>query len=99
KVQENWELYLLLLPTLIYFFIFQYIPMYGLQIAFKDFIATKGITGSPWVGFEHFFRFFESYQFWTLLSNTFAINLYELIFDFPVAIIFALMLNQVMHLR
>ncbi|HEU5139911.1 MAG TPA: ABC transporter permease subunit [Bacillales bacterium] len=99
KVKQNWELYLFVLPTLIYFFVFQYIPMYGLQIAFKDYIATDGIWGSPWVGFEHFERFFDSYQFWNLLSNTLVINLYELVFDFPAAIILALLLNQLTGLR
>src|SRR5699024_6673630 len=74
----NWQLYLFLLPALAYFFIIHYIPMYGVQIAFKDFIATKGITGSPWVGFDHFERFFNSYYFWRLLKNTLIINLYQL---------------------
>ncbi|HEX7064124.1 MAG TPA: ABC transporter permease subunit [Bacillales bacterium] len=99
KMKQNWELYLFVLPTLVYFFVFQYIPMYGLQIAFKDYIATDGIWGSPWVGFEHFERFFDSYQFWNLLSNTLLINLYELLFDFPAAIFLALLLNQLTKLR
>ena len=73
--------------------------MYGLQIAFKDFIAMEGIWGSPWVGFEHFIRFFESYQFWNLLKNSLLINLYQLIFAFPIPIILALMINQVTHRR
>lgn len=90
----NWQLYLFLLPALTYFFIIHYIPMYGVQIAFKDFIATKGITGSPWVGFDHFERFFNSYYFWRLLKNTLIINLYQLLL-FPLPIIFALMLNEV----
>ncbi len=90
----NWQLYLFLLPALAYFFIIHYIPMYGVQIAFKDFIATKGITGSPWVGFDHFERFFNSYYFWRLLKNTLIINLYQLVL-FPLPIIFALMLNEV----
>lgn len=92
---KNYELYLLLLPTLIYFVVFQYGPMYGLQIAFKNFIAVKGINGSPWTGFEHFERFFNSAQFGTILTNTLLISLYELIFAFPIPIILALLLNQV----
>ncbi|WP_213586181.1 sugar ABC transporter permease [Paenibacillus sp. J2TS4] len=99
KIIKNWQLYLFLLPTLVYFFVFKYIPMYGLQIAFKDFIATRGIWGSPWVGLEHFQRFFASYQFWNLIKNTLLISLYQLLFSFPIPIIFALMLNQVTRTR
>ncbi|WP_054956765.1 ABC transporter permease [Paenibacillus dakarensis] len=99
RMLRSWQLYVLLLPLILYFIIFQYAPMYGLQIAFKDFRAVDGIWGSPWVGFEHFERFFQSYQFWNTLKNTLLINLYELVFAFPIAIIFALMLNQVTRLR
>ncbi|WP_042459462.1 ABC transporter permease [Neobacillus dielmonensis] len=99
KMGKSWELYLFLLPTLLYFVIFKYVPMYGLQIAFKDFIAVDGIWGSPWVGFDHFQRFFQSYKFWDLLKNSLLINTYQLIFAFPLPIIFALMLNQVTHTR
>jgi len=88
-----WQLYAFLLPALTYFFIFQYIPMYGVQIAFKDFYANMGIMGSPWVGFEHFDRFFNSYYFWRLLKNTLLINVYQLVL-FPLPIIFALSLNE-----
>ena len=96
---RSWQLYVLVLPLLLHFFIFQYVPMYGLQIAFKDFRAADGIWGSAWAGFEHFERFFQSYQFWNTLKNTLLINLYELVFAFPLAIIFALMLNQVTQAR
>lgn len=99
RIIRNWQLYVLLLPLLLHFGIFQYAPMYGLQIAFKEFRAVDGIWGSPWAGFEHFERFFQSYPFWNTLKNTLLINLYELIFAFPIAIIFALMLNQVTRLR
>ncbi len=58
KIKKNWDLYLLVLPVVIYFLIFKYYPMYGVQIAFKDFVANQGILGSEWVGFEHFIRFF-----------------------------------------
>ncbi|WP_372516754.1 ABC transporter permease [Paenibacillus silviterrae] len=94
KVLRNYELYLLLFPTLLYFIIFHYIPIYGVQIAFKKFIASKGISGSPWVGFEHFERFFRSDQFLIVLKNTLGISLYELLVSFPVPIVLALMLNQ-----
>ena len=99
KIIANWQLYVFLLPTLTYFFVFQYIPMYGLQIAFKDFVAVHGIWGSEWVGFEHFERFFQSYKFWNLLKNTLLINIYQLLFSFPIPIVFALMLNQVTRTR
>lgn len=98
RILSSWQLYVLLLPLILYFIIFQYAPMYGLQIAFKNFRAVDGIWGSPWVGFEHFERFFQSYQFWNTLKNTLLINLYELVFAFPIPIIFALMLNQVTRL-
>lgn len=91
--RRNWQLYTFLIPALSFFFIFHYIPMYGVQIAFKDFYATQGIMGSPWVGFEHFQRFFDSYYFWRLLKNTLILSLYQLIL-FPLPIIFALALNE-----
>ncbi|MFD1414385.1 ABC transporter permease [Oceanobacillus jeddahense] len=93
NVLLNWRLYVFLLPAMIYFTIFHYIPMYGVQIAFKDFYATEGIIGSPWAGFEHFQRFFDSYYFWRLIKNTVILSLYQLIL-FPLPIIFALMLNE-----
>lgn len=93
QLSKNWQLYVFLLPVLIFFFIFNYIPMYGVQIAFKDFIAVEGIWGSPWVGFEHFTRFFESYYFWRLLRNTLSLSIYELAL-FPLPIILALSLNE-----
>ena len=89
----SWQLYLLAAPALIFFLIFNYVPMYGVQIAFKDFIATKGITGSPWTGFENFERFFGSFYFWRLLRNTLALSLYQMLL-FPLPIILALALNE-----
>ncbi|WP_420852115.1 ABC transporter permease [Paenibacillus hamazuiensis] len=95
RIWQNYELYLFLIPTLAYFILFHYVPMYGVQIAFKNFIAVKGISGSPWVGFDHFERFFASYQFMTVLRNTLGISLYELLVAFPAPIALALLLNQV----
>ncbi|WJH37350.1 ABC transporter permease subunit [Paenibacillus sp. CC-CFT747] len=95
RLRRNWDLYLLILPVLVFFVIFEYVPMYGVQIAFKNFIATKGIWGSPWVGFRHFERFFESYYFWRLITNTLGIGLYQLVVGFPVPILLALMINEV----
>lgn len=97
--EKNWELYLLLTPVILYFVVFHYFPLYGLQIAFKDFIATKGISGSPWVGLKHFERFFDSYYFWRLIKNTVGIGVFTLLVSFPVPIILALMLNEVKSLR
>lgn len=94
-MRKNYELYLLSIPTFLFFVIFMYGPMYGVQIAFKDFIEVKGIVGSPWVGVEHFERFFKSYSFWTLIKNTLGISLYSLAVGFPAPIILALMLNEV----
>lgn len=95
KILSNYQLYLFLLPALIYFIVFHYLPMYGILIAFKDFVATKGIMGSPWVGFKHFERFFDSFQFWTLIKNTLGLSVVQLIVGFPLPIFLALMLNQI----
>ncbi|GIN70612.1 sugar ABC transporter permease [Bacillus sp. J14TS2] len=95
SIKKNWDLYLLALPVILYFLIFKYFPMYGVQIAFKDFIASSGITGSPWIGFEHFKRFFDSYYFWRLIKNTLLIGLYQLVVGFPIPIILALLINEV----
>ncbi|MCM3627729.1 ABC transporter permease subunit [Paenibacillus glycanilyticus] len=94
-IVRNWELYLFITPALLYFLIFCYGPMYGIQIAFKNFIPTKGITGSPWIGFDHFVRFFHSYYFWDLLWNTLSISLYSLAVGFPIPIILALAFNEI----
>lgn len=80
---------------LLYVILFSYVPMYGIQLAFKDFRAADGIWGSAWVGLKHFKTFFESYQFGTLLWNTLAVSLYSLIAGFPLPILFALILNYV----
>ncbi|MBD2843687.1 sugar ABC transporter permease [Paenibacillus sp. IB182496] len=93
----NRGLYLMLLPVVAYFLIFEYKPMYGAIIAFKQFNAYAGIADSPWVGFQHFERFFESYYFWRLLKNTFLLSLYSLLFIFPAALVFALLLNELRH--
>jgi len=91
---RNYDLYLLILPVILYFAIFKYWPMYGVQIAFKDFIATRGIWGSPWVGIKHFSRFYNSYYFWDLIFNTLGISLYSLALGFPAPILLALMMNE-----
>lgn len=90
----HYQVYLLLFPTVIYFIVFHYVPMYGIVLAFKDYNPLLGIWGSPWVGFEHFERFFNSYYFWTLIRNTVSISLYSLLVNFPLPIILALLLNE-----
>ncbi|WP_105614612.1 ABC transporter permease [Vallitalea okinawensis] len=98
-LRKDYQLYLFLLPGIIYFIIFHYIPMYGVQIAFRDFIDIKGIWGSPWVGLKHFERFISSYQFWRLMINTLGISFYQLAAGFPIPILLALMLNQTVNKR
>ena len=93
-LRGSWQLYVLVAPAVLFFLIFHYVPMYGAQIAFRDFIASDGIWGSSWVGFEHFERFFDSYYFWRLLRNTLVLSLYQLLL-FPLPIILALALNEV----
>ncbi len=96
-LKKTWLLYAFVLPMVVYVFIFSYVPMYGVQIAFKNYKAVDGIWGSEWVGFEHFVTFFESYQFETLLWNTLSLSLYGLIAGFPLPIAFALLLNYITH--
>ena len=92
-------LQLLILPGLAYYIIFCYIPMYGVIIAFKDYRLVDGIMGSEWVGFQHFIDFFENPWCWQLIRNTFLLNFYNLLFAFPLPIIFALLLNEVRSVR
>lgn len=99
RIIKYYQLYLLLLPALLYFVIFRYGPMYGLQIAFRDYVATLGFSGSPFVGLKHFQRFFTSPDFWMVLKNTFLISVGSIAVNFPIAIIVALMLHQVTHIR
>lgn len=93
KITKNYMLYIFLLPALVYIVIFNYAPLYGIQMAFKDFSPYDGIWGSPWVGLTNFQTFFESYQFWDLLQNTLSLSLYSLIVSFPMPIILALIVN------
>ena len=92
-------LYLMFLPVFLYYVIFRYGPMLGLSIAFKDFNAFLGFDKSPWVGFKYFEQFFNSVYLWRLVRNTLLINLYDLVFNFPAAIILALLLNEVQNRR
>lgn len=94
-LKRNWELLLFVFPAALYIFIFNYMPLYGIQLAFKEYVVFDGIWGSEWVGFEQFERFFTSIQFWDLLKNTLALSLYTLVAGFPMPIILALLLNNV----
>ena len=96
--KSNWTLYFLVLPAFVYLFLFNYMPMYGVQIAFRNFRPVKGITGSQWVGLKHFIKFFNYPNFWTLISNTMTISLWS-IATFPLAVILALMINEVQHAK
>ncbi len=91
---QNWQLYIFLLPSLAFILTFAYVPMAGIQIAFKEYNFNLGIWGSEWVGLTNFRRFFDSYQFTTLLWNTVSLSFYALIAGFPLPIIFALLLNS-----
>ena len=97
SLRNNYMLYLFLLPALAYAAVFCYAPMYGIQIAFKGFKASKGIIGSPWVGMKHFNQFFGSYRFTLLLGNTLAVSLYQMAVGFPMPIILALLFNYVKY--
>lgn len=99
RILMNWKLYVLLLPALIYFPMFRYAPMYGIQIAFKNYKTRLGIMGSPWVGFEHFERLFNSYAFGEILINTIVLSLEQLLFSFIAPVILALSLNTLRSQR
>lgn len=99
RMAECWQLYLFLLIPLVYIIIFSYVPMTGLQLAFKRFQANKGIWGSPWVGYYQFKKFFSSYMFSRVLKNTISVSVYSLIAGFPMPIILALILNSLLNLR
>jgi putative aldouronate transport system permease protein len=97
-VLKHKYLYLMLLPGLIWYFIYKYLPMYGLIIAFKDFNFRKGIWDSPWVGLKHFEFLFSYPDFYRIVANTVMINVYELVFSFPAPIILALLLNELKNM-
>ncbi len=98
RLLESWQWYALLLPALVYLIIFHYGPIYGIQIAFKNYRATRGIWGSDWVGLKHFIRFFDYPNFWKLIRNTLSITLLSLA-TFPAGVFFALYLNEILAVR
>ncbi len=91
---RNKYIYIMLLPLVLYYIIFHYGPMYGAIIAFKDYNVTRGFFESKWVGFKHFQSFFNSFFFSRVLRNTILINIYQIIFGFPIPIVFAILLNE-----
>ena len=93
RVRARWQLYLIILLPVVYIFVFSYIPMGGVIISFKDYNFRQGIFGSPWVGLDHFVKFFSSINFKTVLVNTVAISVYSLLVGFPIPVLFALLLN------
>jgi putative aldouronate transport system permease protein len=99
KLKRFMPLYLLFLPVLAYYLVFAYAPMAGVVIAFKNYNFLDGIWGSPWVGFQHFERFWENSDFWRILGNTIILALYRITFGFPAPIIFALLLYELRFTR
>ena len=99
RILENWQLYALLLVPVVLTVVYKYIPMYGIQIAFRDFKASQGYMGSEWVGLYWFQRFFSAPTFSRMIVNTVLISLYSLLWSFPVPIILSLMINQLRSAR
>lgn len=97
-LSRNYQAYLMILPAIILLFIFTYIPMYGIIIAFKKYRPALGFIDSPWVGLEHFKSFFNSVFAWKLIRNTFLLSFYSLLFGFPLPILLAILLNEVRNI-
>lgn len=95
SIQRNWELYLMSVPVVLFFLVFAYWPMYGVQIAFRDYSIPRGITSSPWVGLKHLNVFVNSFYFWRTIRNTLAISIYSLIIGLPAPIILAIVFQEV----
>lgn len=96
---KHWQLYLFLVIPIVLVFIFNYIPMAGIQLAFKKYNMNLGIMGSPWIGFDNLKKFFRNYQFWRLLKNTLTLSLYGMLAGFPIPIMLALLLNSMNNLK
>ena len=96
-LRREWQIYVMLAPMIVWFVTFLYMPMYGLQIAFKDYSVFRGIAASPWVGAEHFETLFANSQFLRAIKNTVLISALSLVFGFPVPIFLALMFNEILN--
>lgn len=92
--KKNYQLWIMLLPAIVYVFIFCYIPMYGMQLAFREYSFSAGITGGKFVGMKYFTQYFSSPMFLTTLKNTFVISAVSILVGFPAPIILAMMINQ-----
>ena len=99
KIKKCKYLYIMMLLPIIYYILFHYLPLYGVLIAFKDYKIAKGVWGSPWVGFKWFEKFLADPYFWKLVKNTLLLNIYGLLWGFPVPILLALMLNEVTNAK
>ena len=99
SIKKDWQLWVMILPALLYILIFCYGPMYGIQLAFRKYDFSKGLTGGDWVGFQYFIQYFESPMFWTTLRNTFVISFFSLVCGFPVPILLALIINSLKQKR
>lgn len=99
RIVRYWPLYVMLLPCIIYYILICYVPMAGSVLAFKDYSFKKGIWGSPWIGFQYFKTFFQSYDAPRLIQNTLVIGVIKCIFEFPFAIILALLLNEIRNMK
>lgn len=97
--KQNLWLYIFLIPGFVYIFIFNYVPMYGIIIAFKNFTPVKGIMGSPWIGMDNFEYLFKSKDFLVVLKNSIVLSFLRLLWGFPAPILLAIMLNEVKNLR
>lgn len=98
-VLSNWQLYIMLLIPIVITIIYKYLPMYGIQIAFRDFKASRGMWGSEWVGLKWFERFFSSPNCFRMIKNTILLSFYSLLWSFPIPIILALLINQLRFKR
>lgn len=94
QMRKDYQLYIMLIPVILYYILFMYKPMYGLQIAFKDYSLFKGITQSPWCGFKHFIKFFEGPFLWRTVKNTLCLSIIGLLANMPAQIILALLFNE-----
>ncbi|NLG37082.1 MAG: sugar ABC transporter permease, partial [Clostridiales bacterium] len=99
RILYHKELYMMLIPVIAYFIIFKYIPMFGLLIAFQDYSVFGGIFNSEWIGLKNFIEFLTGRLALSVIRNTILINVYSLIFSFPMPIIFALLLNEVTQMK
>ena len=94
RIRRNGGLYLLMIPAMIIFICFTYLPMYGIVIAFKNFKPARGILGREWAGLRYFKKYFSSYMFSNTIRNTLVISIYTILVTFPLPILIALMCNQ-----